>query len=123
MSNIARAWKDEAYRQSLSVEEQATLPVNPVGEIELTQEELEAISGAGCGHGDSDPSESNQADVSQMGFATADIHATSPLGTSGGLLSLITSTLTASSPTPFINVSDNTCTNTQSANPAIWDGF
>ena len=46
MSDVVRAWKDEAYRQTLSTEEQAVLPVNPVGEIELMQEELEAISGA-----------------------------------------------------------------------------
>mgnify|MGYP001269080300 CR=1 FL=1 len=46
MNNIVRAWKDEAYRQSLSVEEQAMLPANPAGEIELTEADLEAISGA-----------------------------------------------------------------------------
>ena len=46
MSNIVRAWKDESYREGLSVEEQALLPTNPVGEIELTEAELEAISGA-----------------------------------------------------------------------------
>jgi mersacidin/lichenicidin family type 2 lantibiotic len=47
MNSIVRAWKDEAYRQGLSVEEQAMLPANPAGEIELTDAELEAISG-GC---------------------------------------------------------------------------
>src|SRR5436190_20160225 len=46
MNNIVRAWKDEAYRQNLSAEEQAMLPANPAGEIELTDTELEAISGA-----------------------------------------------------------------------------
>src|SRR5260370_38406558 len=46
MSNIVRAWKDETYRQSLSVEEQSMLPANPAGEIELTETDLEAISGA-----------------------------------------------------------------------------
>ena len=45
MSNIVRAWKDEAYRQSLSTEEQAMLPANPAGEIELTDVQLEAIFG------------------------------------------------------------------------------
>ncbi len=49
MNNIVRAWKDEAYRQSLSAEEQAVLPGNPVGEIELTEAELEAIAGAAYG--------------------------------------------------------------------------
>jgi len=46
MSDIVRAWKDEAYRQNLSVEEQGVLPANPVGEIDLTDEELEAVYGA-----------------------------------------------------------------------------
>jgi len=46
MSNIVRAWKDEAYRQSLSAEEQVLLPANPAGEVELTDAELEAIFGA-----------------------------------------------------------------------------
>src|SRR5436853_6035565 len=47
MSHIVRVWKDEAYREGLSVEEQAALPANPAGEIELTEAELEAIAGAG----------------------------------------------------------------------------
>src|SRR5690349_19446760 len=52
MSNLIRAWKDETYRQSLSTQEQATLPANPAGAIELTQAELEAVSGAmGAGGG------------------------------------------------------------------------
>ena len=46
MSDIVRAWKDETYRQNLSVEEQGVLPANPVGEIDLTDEELEAVYGA-----------------------------------------------------------------------------
>ena len=45
MNNIVLAWKDETYRQSLSIEEQATLPASPAGEIELTETDLEAISG------------------------------------------------------------------------------
>lgn len=52
MNNVVRAWKDETYRQSLSVEQLAVLPANPAGEIELTDVELEAISGAsGSGSG------------------------------------------------------------------------
>jgi mersacidin/lichenicidin family type 2 lantibiotic len=46
MNNIVRAWKDETYRQSLSAQEQAMLPANPAGEIELTDTELEAVYGA-----------------------------------------------------------------------------
>jgi mersacidin/lichenicidin family type 2 lantibiotic len=42
-SNIVRAWKDESYRQSLSDEERAQLPENPVGELELTDAELESV--------------------------------------------------------------------------------
>ena len=34
--NTIRAWKDEAYRLSLSSEEQALLPESPVGTSELT---------------------------------------------------------------------------------------
>ena len=51
--DIVRAWKDEAYRQSLSEEERLALPESPVGEIELTDADLEAVYGgqtalAGC---------------------------------------------------------------------------
>ena len=43
--DIARAWKDEAYRQSLSSEELAMLPESPAGEFELTEAEMEAVLG------------------------------------------------------------------------------
>src|SRR5437879_97214 len=46
MNNIVRTWKDAAYRQSLSAEEQAMLPANPAGEIELTDAELGTLFGA-----------------------------------------------------------------------------
>lgn len=42
-SNIVRAWKDEFYRESLSDEERAQLPENPVGELELTDAELGSV--------------------------------------------------------------------------------
>lgn len=51
MSEIVRAWKDETYRQNLSVEEQAMLPENPAGGFELTDAELEAVYGARRGEG------------------------------------------------------------------------
>jgi mersacidin/lichenicidin family type 2 lantibiotic len=44
--DIVRAWKDEAYRQQLSSEEQALLPANPAGELELSDAELQAVHGA-----------------------------------------------------------------------------
>ena len=44
--DIIRAWKDEAYRASLSTEEQALLPENPAGALEVSDAELEAIHGA-----------------------------------------------------------------------------
>ena len=47
MNNVVRAWKDEAYCRSLSVEEQTLLPANPAGEIELTDAELEAVGAWG----------------------------------------------------------------------------
>jgi mersacidin/lichenicidin family type 2 lantibiotic len=47
--DIVRAWKDENYRQQLSSEEQATLPENPAGTLELSDAELGAVHGAnGC---------------------------------------------------------------------------
>ena len=44
--DIVRTWKDEAYRASLSTEEQAMLPENPAGILELSDAELETIYGA-----------------------------------------------------------------------------
>lgn len=38
--DIIRAWKDEDYRNSLSMTDQALLPSNPVGMIELSDDEL-----------------------------------------------------------------------------------
>ncbi len=43
--DIVRAWKDAHYRQSLTTEQQAQLPENPVGELELSEAELEMVSG------------------------------------------------------------------------------
>ncbi len=44
--NIVRAWKDRSYRESLSEAERALLPENPVGRIDLTDDELKVVSGA-----------------------------------------------------------------------------
>lgn len=43
--DIIRAWKDEAYRKSLSKEQLAQLPANPAGSVELTPEEAAALQG------------------------------------------------------------------------------
>ena len=43
--DIARAWKDEEYRNSLTPEQIATLPPNPAGEDELSEENLDDVSG------------------------------------------------------------------------------
>ncbi len=45
MLNIVRAWKDEAYRHSLSEAEQAALPLHPAGLVELTDGELAEVAG------------------------------------------------------------------------------
>ena len=37
---VIRAWKDPAYRNSLSEAERAGLPVNPAGSIELSDADL-----------------------------------------------------------------------------------
>lgn len=43
---IVRAWKDAAYRESLSAEEQALLPENPAEAIDLDDTELDTAAGA-----------------------------------------------------------------------------
>ena len=47
MSNldIVRAWKDEDYRNSLNAAQLALLPTNPAGLVELTDTELEKVTG------------------------------------------------------------------------------
>lgn len=45
--DVVRAWKDEGYRLGLSDEERRNLPENPVGELELTDTDLEAVYGGG----------------------------------------------------------------------------
>jgi mersacidin/lichenicidin family type 2 lantibiotic len=42
---IARAWRDPAYRASLSAEELAQLPENPVGAYEVDSTMLESVVG------------------------------------------------------------------------------
>jgi len=108
MSNLARAWKDEAYRQSLSVEERAALPANPVGEIELTEVELEAISGAYWGGGYSRPSNVDEAEVIQRNvFATNGSNTISPMATGLG--------------TVTINQTGNTCNDDFNASASVSD--
>jgi mersacidin/lichenicidin family type 2 lantibiotic len=46
---IVRSWKNEDYRLSLSVDEQALLPENPAGLIELSDEDLLGIGGGDDG--------------------------------------------------------------------------
>jgi mersacidin/lichenicidin family type 2 lantibiotic len=48
--DIARAWKDELYRQSLSEEERHMLPESPVGELELTDADLAVVFGGWGSH-------------------------------------------------------------------------
>jgi mersacidin/lichenicidin family type 2 lantibiotic len=43
--DIARAWKDAEYRQSLSAAEQALLPEHPAGSIDLADEALLQVAG------------------------------------------------------------------------------
>jgi mersacidin/lichenicidin family type 2 lantibiotic len=47
--DIVRAWKDAAYRDSLSEQELAQLPEHPAGQIELSDDELSTVIGAGGG--------------------------------------------------------------------------
>ncbi len=51
MSNIdiVRAWKDENYCLGLSAAEQAELPANPAGMIELSDDALVGVDGGTTG--------------------------------------------------------------------------
>lgn len=44
-----RAMIDEDYLNALTAEERASLPANPAGDLELTESEMEEVSGAGSG--------------------------------------------------------------------------
>ncbi len=89
MNNIVRSWKDEAYRQSLSAEEQAVLPGSPVGEIELTQAELEAISGACYGQA-SQGQPAYNIDNDKVDSQTQQVITFQPvLGTGSGTISIL----------------------------------
>ena len=43
--NIIRAWKDAEYRNSLTDSERASLPAHPAGHIELTDADLDDVTG------------------------------------------------------------------------------
>ena len=43
--DVTRAWKDEEYRKSLTPQQLAQLPPNPAGEEEVSEEELDEVSG------------------------------------------------------------------------------
>lgn len=43
--DIVKAWKDDAYRASLSEADRALLPDNPAGAVELSEDELDGIAG------------------------------------------------------------------------------
>jgi mersacidin/lichenicidin family type 2 lantibiotic len=49
--DIVRAWKDEEYRAGLTAAELASLPQNPAGTVELTDEQMGRVAGAGNGGG------------------------------------------------------------------------
>ena len=43
--DIVRAWKDEEYCESLTETQRASLPANPAGVIELTDQQLASAGG------------------------------------------------------------------------------
>jgi mersacidin/lichenicidin family type 2 lantibiotic len=47
--DIIRAWKDEEYFGSLSETERVSLPQNPAGFVELSDDELRGAQGAALG--------------------------------------------------------------------------
>jgi mersacidin/lichenicidin family type 2 lantibiotic len=77
--DVTRAWKDEAYRESLSAKERSLLPANPAGEIELSEAELEAIYGGWGQQGGGGPA------IETNGFCTLLICAVSVICLSGAI--------------------------------------
>lgn len=51
--DIIRAWKDEIYRRTLSEEQKAQLPESPIGNLELSDADLEIVQSALAGGGNS----------------------------------------------------------------------
>lgn len=59
--DIIRAWKDAAFRASLTEAQRAALPANPAGMVELSDADLDLVAGgvartstapgSGCGGG------------------------------------------------------------------------
>jgi mersacidin/lichenicidin family type 2 lantibiotic len=45
-NDIIRAWKDREFRNQLSAEQRASLPVNPAGPLETPESSLDKVSGA-----------------------------------------------------------------------------
>lgn len=43
--DVARAWKDPEYRKTLTPDELASLPPNPAGPAQLTDEQLDGVAG------------------------------------------------------------------------------
>jgi mersacidin/lichenicidin family type 2 lantibiotic len=43
--DIIRAWKDPSYRASLSAEEREALPAHPAGNVELSDDDMDQVSG------------------------------------------------------------------------------
>jgi len=44
-NRIIRAWKDSDYRETLDARELASLPASPIGNVELSDEQLGEIAG------------------------------------------------------------------------------
>jgi mersacidin/lichenicidin family type 2 lantibiotic len=61
-NDIIRAWRDRDFLLSLSEEERASLPANPSGQLDLSDEELIGIAGgreaAGTHYSHCDPTAS-----------------------------------------------------------------
>jgi mersacidin/lichenicidin family type 2 lantibiotic len=46
---VIRAWKDAKYRRSLNADELASLPANPAGLVELSDDQLRSANGLFAG--------------------------------------------------------------------------
>jgi mersacidin/lichenicidin family type 2 lantibiotic len=67
VKNVVKAWRNPAFRSTLSATELAQLPGNPAGMIELSGTALDAVAGGGHGSGKGSGKSRNSGKSSRSG--------------------------------------------------------
>lgn len=76
-NNIIKAWKNPAYRATLSAAERAALPANPAGTIELADEAVGHVAGGAAPQKSIEPCTMFQ-DCTKLGCVSTWCSITSP---------------------------------------------